>query len=130
MLALLLLFLATLVGIDAQGCTIEMAKNTTKLLIMDSSTEGERFIISLNETLPNCLATSVQRGFYTSISMSVKYTKSDNDSAIEEARFNLVCFKDNWERADADLKASYFYGERSNCSKCSNTTVNDHHCTR
>ena len=129
MLAILLLFLATLVGINAQGCTIETARNATVLSII-SRPEVQNNIINSNETIPNCLVTSIQRGTYISISMSVRYTKSANDSEIEEERFYYVCHNDIWFKARNNSNASYLNDTRSNCSSCTDTTVNDYHCTR
>ena len=128
MLALLLFFLATFVGIDAQGCTIGDVED----VIRERLGEIEGTVssnISLIDANPNCLATSVEHGLYSSISMSVRYATAENDSRIKEARYDYLCFRKAWFRYNEYLsKNPYFNGTRDDCSDCTNGTVNDHHC--
>ena len=128
MLALLLFFLATFVGIDAQGCTIEDLEDVIRRRL--SEIEGTASSdISLIDPNPNCLATSVQHGLYNSISMSVRYTTAENDSSIEEARYDYLCVGKAWFRYNEYLfENPYFNGTRDDCSACTNDTLNDHHC--
>ena len=128
----LLLFLSMLVGIDAQGCTIEMAVRTTEYILKELYPEGApRYGINFTDTNPNCLVTSEIRGLYKQISISIKFYRYDDNSTISEARYNYICFNNVWNRWYQDIsETSYFNGTRSDCSDCSNTTVNDYHCQR
>ena len=121
----LLLFLAMLTGKDAQNCTIEMALSAIEERLKDSEI---RFQINFTDTNPNCLATSDIRGSYQSISMSVKFYRDGDNSTINEVRSNYICLDNYWLCFYEE--ESYFNGTRSDCSDCSNTTVNDHHCQR
>ena len=128
MLALLLLFLVTLVEVNAEGCN----ETTAKEFIAERLQEKELSpVINLIRTEFNCLSTSNKRGEYNFISISVQYTSSYNN-ITNEARYNLACDKVNggWLRTHEDLSAPYMNGSRSDCSDCRNRTENDHHCTR
>ena len=128
MLALLLFFLATFIGIDAQGCSMEDIETiiTRRLEEIEASIN-----INLIDPNPNCLATSVQHGLYNSISISVKYVTAENDSRIQEARYDYLCVGNGWLRFNEYLfENPYFNGTRDDCSTCINGTVNDHHCER
>ena len=127
----ILLFLAMLVGIDAQNnCTIDMALSLIEERL--SEREGtQKYEIDFIETKSNCLATSEIRGFYEHISMSVKYLRDDDNSTIHKARYTYVCHNDFWRFWYEDKsETSYFNGTRSDCWNCGNRTVNDHHCLR
>lgn len=124
MLALFPLLLAILLGVDAQKCSMEVAENATIDRIREIESEPMINIIDLQY---NCIATNKRLGIYHSISMSVQYSGS-NTAVINQRRFNWECRNDGWVRRQEDI--SYFNETRSDCHTCTNTTVNDHHCTR
>ena len=130
-LALLLLFLATLVKIDAQSCSLlDIESFITDRLLADAITEGTRSVnISLIDTNPNCLATAKEFGLYRSLSISVKYLSSD-DNETKEIRHNYGCHPINNIWQFVNKSESYFNGTRTDCSDCSDQTVNDYHCKR
>lgn len=128
-LALLLLFLATLVGIDAQSCSLEDIETFITDRLLAEITEGTRSVsITLLDTIPNCLATAEQFGFYRSLSISVKYHLSD-DNETQEVRHSYGCRDTNtWQFVNKN--GSYFNGTRTDCSDCNDPSVNDYHCKR
>lgn len=124
----LLLFLASLVGIDAQGCTQESALNAIRNRL--NVPEGETFGVVFKERNPSCLVTDNEYGLYKQISLSVKYVVSQNDSTVRETRHTFFCIFGLWLRLSDDELTPHFNGSRSDCSDCSNPTVNEHHCAR
>ena len=123
-LVLLPLFLAILLEVDAQKCSLEAAENAIRDRISEVESQPLINIISLQH---NCLATSKRLGIYHSTSISVLYSSS-NSAAINEIRYDWLCLNDAWLRLHEN--ESYFNETRSDCYDCTDRTVNDYHCAR
>ena len=125
----LMLFLAMLVGIDAQNCTIEEALTAMEDRIKPAESTLESNV-TFTDTRRNCLATSEIYGLYEQISMSVMYYTDNDSSTIKKARYTYICSKDGWQFWYGNKsETSYFNGTRSDCWDCTDRTENDHHCT-
>ena len=127
MFALLPLFLAILLGVDAQECSIKAAENATILRISELESQPMVNIIDLQH---NCFATSERLGAYYSISLSVRYSRT-NSAIVKVARHNWLCQNDAWLLHHENTSSSSYFNEtRSDCHACIDRTANDHYCTR
>ena len=131
MIALWLL-LATLVGVSVQQCTLErfemVALDRAQNIVSESS-----MITAINDTFYNCLSASEIIGVYETMSVSLLYTISDDPTNLREVRFNMDCFDNDWEVFGSPRQlptALRSNDTRTNCSACTNRTVNEYHCTR
>ena len=129
LLVLLWLLLATLVGLSVQQCTVKGAESFVNTTLREKNPENlEEANISFVAYL-NCLSTTEQLGIYNSMSISASYNSSNNQSRVNEIRFDLVCIDGTWLRV-SQTDTAFVSDARSDCSDCGNATVNDHHCTR
>ena len=130
LLVLLWLLLATLVGLSVQECTIKEAESFVNTRLRERNPENLREANISFVAYPNCLSTSEQLGVYNFMSISALYNSSQNQSKVNEIRFNLVCVDNDIWLHTSEINAAFVSDARSDCSDCRNTTVNDHHCTR
>ena len=123
------LLLTFLVDISVQQCTInEFQADIADLVTTTEATDaGQSFII--NSTYYNCLSSSQIVGLYSSMSVSILYIRSDDPNNIREVRYNVQCINNVWTRLGRQSSALRNNSTRFNCSDCTNSTVNEHHCT-
>lgn len=125
----LLLPLASLVGVSLQQCTTERfeatAANTTETTLQIQN-------ISINRITYNCLSPSpLANNTYTSMSVSLLYSSSNNPNQSRDIRYSVKCEDDQWSVVDSDtMSALIDSATRVDCASCLDQTVNDDHCTR
>jgi len=123
---LLLIFLA---DVSIQQCIIdEFLANITDIV---ASTETTNFIQSftINSTYYNCLSPSQISGQYSSMSVSILYIRSDDTNNVREVRYNLLCRNSVWEIVGRQSVALRNNITRDSCSDCTDSTINEYHCT-
>ena len=131
LLSSLCLLLVALVEVSVQQCTIEGFENIA--LDTVQATEGNidfSQTFAINRTIYNCLSTSQTIGVYNSISVSVLYIRSGTPNQLRDVRYNMRCISNAWGRAGQQSVAFLSNDTRENCSDCTNSAVNDYHCTR
>ena len=126
----LCLLLVALVEVSVQQCTIEGFENIRLDTVQTTEiTDGSQTVI-INRTIYNCLSTSQTIGVYDSISVSILYIISDNPNQLRDVRYNMRCASNAWGRVGQQPVAFLSNDTRQDCSDCTNSTVNDYHCTR
>ena len=129
-LSSLCLLLAVLVGVSVQQCTTDgFEANAIDTLQATVSNDGGH-TFTVNRTIYNCLSTSQTIGVYNSMSVSILYTRSDTPNQLRDIRYNMVCSSNSWSRIGQQSTALLSSDTRRNCSRCTDQTVNDYHCTR
>ena len=127
-----LCLLLLLAGVSVQQCTIERFEDITALDALQRTEEndGGGQTLMISRTIYNCLSTSQIIGVYNSMSVSILYIRSDNDSSeSREVRYNMQCINNNWERVGEQSTALVSNDTRRNCSACTDHNQ-DYHCTR
>ena len=127
----LCLLLAALTGVSVQQCTTEGFEGMTALdtLQTTEATDASQ-TFTVNRTIYNCLSTSQTIGVYNSMSVSILYIRSDTPNQLRDIRYNMVCSSNSWSRIGQQSTALLSSDTRRNCSRCTDQTVNDYHCTR
>ena len=130
LLSSLCLLLVTLVGVSVQQCTIEEFEAIALDTVQTTEATDASQIFTVNRTIYNCLSTSQTIGVYNSMSVSILYIRSDNNTLLRDVRYNMVCSSNNWARVGQQSTAFLSSDTRRNCSACTDQAVNDYHCTR
>ena len=131
LLSSLCLLLVAVVEVSVQQCTVERFEDVTaldKLHSTEATDANQTFIV--NRTLYNCLSTSQTIGVYSSMSVSILYTRSDTPNQLRDIRYNMLCSNGSWARVGQQSTALVSDDTRYNCSDCTNQAINDYHCTR
>ena len=119
----LLTMLAFLARVSVQQCAIHNFKEVAIDMINSTKTSE---IININSTYYNCLSRSDTSDHYSSMSVSILYSRGHNRRF--EVRYNLHCNNRTWKivgNQSIALRSNTSY----NCSDCTDQTVNDYHCT-
>ena len=131
LLSSLCLLLVALVEVSVQQCTIEGFENIALDTVQATESTGDfSLTFAINRTIYNCLSTSQTIGVYNSISVSVLYIRSDTLNQLRDVRYNMRCTSNAWGRVGQQSVAFLSNDTRENCSDCTNSIVNDYHCTR
>lgn len=125
-----LLLTSVLVRVSIQQCTRERFERKIALDLVQVYEESEVFYnYTITVIIYNCLATSDIIGMYTSMSVSILYTRSHTPDEIRDVRFDMLCMNDVWRRYVQGGTAYTSNTTRTNCSNCYDTS-NDDHCRR
>ena len=131
LLSSLCLLLVAVVEVSVQQCTVERFEDVTaldKLHSTEATDANQTFIV--NRTLYNCLSTSQTIGVYSSMSVSILYTRSDTPNQLRDIRYNMLCSNGSWARVGQQSTALVRDDTKYNCSDCTDQAINDYHCTR
>jgi len=91
------LFLISVVDMSVQQCVIEdFQANITDAVASTEVTDVVQSII-INSTYYNCLSRSDTSDYYSSMSVSILYIRSDDPNNIREIHYNLQCNNSKWE---------------------------------
>ena len=129
------LWLLLLLAKDSiQQCSVEVFENRIALdtVRATQATEANQNFM-INRTIYNCLSTSQTIGMFSSMSVSILYTRSDSPERIREIRYDMMCVGSIWMRAGQKSTAFDSNGTRIDCFSCVNRVgnpLNDYHCKR
>lgn len=130
-LAILWLLLTGLVGVSVQQCTTEnfeaIATGTIEAATYDTQN------ISVTRIHYNCLSpspTAATDATYTSMSVSIQYTSTDDPDQLRGVRYNVQCEDDQWSvLSNTSVSVVFNRSTRVDCISCLDQTVNIDHCT-
>ena len=124
----LLLLLTSLIDISIPHCTIEdFISNVVDMVNSTNVTESNQ-TVTINSTYYNCLSRSDTSDYYSSMSVSILYIRSDDPNNIHEVRYNLHCKNSVWEIV-GNQSTSLRNSNTRYCEDCTDQTVNKYHCT-
>jgi len=127
------LLLVTQVTVSVQQCPVETFIPLE--LVQTTEVTDSNQIFTINSTFYNCLQTSSTIGQYVTMSVSVLYVRSDSLNTLRGVRYNLLCGPTTsppftWVRSQLQTSNVLQSNDtRFNCSSCSDTSVNDYHCS-
>jgi len=113
------ILLTVLAGVSIQQCTID----DLQFFIRDWAHSNN---FTINSTYYNCLSTSDSGNNYTSASVSILYTRSNDSMNIKEVRLDLKCNYSVWKAVVSQSSVLRNNNTRY-CEDC--TDVNLLHCT-
>jgi len=121
-LCYLLIFLLFLANTSAQQCTINRFQaSITDIVASTEATET----FTINSTYYNCLSRSSISDYYSSMSVSILYIRSDDPNNICEVFYHLQCIDFVWEITERQSTAlrdnNTIYAEN-----CNGQTMNDY----
>lgn len=115
------ILLPVLAGVSIQQCTIDNLQS----FIRDRA-HSRNFTI--NSTYYNCLSTSDSGNNYSSASVSILYTRSNDSMNIKEVRLDLKCNYSAWKIVEK--QSSVLRNNNTKyCEDCTDQNVNMFHCT-
>jgi len=115
------LLLMASIEMSIQQCAIEESWSKINNRLFSTSTTT----ITINSTYYNCLSRSGTGDHYSSMSVSILYTRSDDPNNMHEVYYNLQCNNNVWEIFGNQSTAV----RNNNTIYCEDCTMNDYQCT-
>jgi len=109
------------IEVSIQQCAVEESWFKIKDKLFFTSTT----MITMNSTYYNCLSRSDTGEHYSSMSVSILYTRTDDPNNIHEVYYNLQCNNNVWEIVGNQSTAL----RNNNTIYCEDCTMNDYQCT-
>ena len=130
MMAIILLWIliSVLAGVSHQQCILDQFVRNASYIVNSGEAAKHNYTVTINSTYYNCLSKSETSNHYSSMSVSLLYTRSDNPNNTHEVRYNLQCKNNVWEIVGSQSTALR-NNNTTYCEDCTDQTVNEFHCT-